>query len=452
AALDAALRAAGGARAAGLVPSLVEMLSDRRCRPRAAEALRDIGQPSMEQLSALAMDDGASVDARIAAVRVLGSGDATRGKHLLALLDAEDPRLSYAALRALVRLRSRTGDLAVDAEQVNTRVRAALDDIYANLLALELGSWPEVQSAETPAGLLERTLMEDAGEQLDRAFSLLSLTHDIDDLRAARKGATSPLKSTRASSIEFLDNVLDKTVKQPLLPLLESADAGQFEAAAGREGVQKETREGTLGRLLESGNPWLRSVACWTVGTELTESLGERVKALADGDDDTAAVAKLAVEALAKGSALEARKMGLTVIEKALKLQTVDVLQRASSEDLGHVAQIAQEVELSPGTEIYAEGDSADALFVVISGSVKLLRGKDEIGTVREGEAFGTWALFDEAPRVATAKANEDTLLLKVDRDEFLELLADRVDIVQAVFRAMVSRLRQLADVVQSSI
>ena len=35
------------------------------------------------------------------------------------------------------------------------------------------------------------------------------------------------------------------------------------------------------------------------------------------------------------------------------------------------------------------------------------------------------------------------------DREDFIELLADRVDIVQAVFKAMVARLRQLAEVVK---
>ena len=142
--------------------------------------------------------------------------------------------------------------------------------------------------------------------------------------------------------------------------------------------------------------------------------------------------------------------MALTVVERALKLQTVDVLQHASSEDLAHVAQIAQEVEFADGAEIYSEGDAPDALFVVLSGTVRLLRGLEEIGAVGEGEAFGSWALFDEAPRVASAKAGATTTLLKVDRQEFLELLADRVDIVQAIFRAMVARLRQLADVVKA--
>ena len=141
--------------------------------------------------------------------------------------------------------------------------------------------------------------------------------------------------------------------------------------------------------------------------------------------------------------------MALTVVERALKLKTVDVLQAASSEDLAQVAQIAEEIDLPANASIYGEGDAPDALFVVISGAIKLTRGSEEIGTVGQGEAFGTWALFDEAPRVASATTTAPTVMLKVDREEFLELLADRVDIVQAIFKAMVARLRQLADVIK---
>ena len=41
-------------------------------------------------------------------------------------------------------------------------------------------------------------------------------------------------------------------------------------------------------------------------------------------------------------------KMGLTLVEKALKLRAVDVLREAASEDLAYVAQIAEEREVEP--------------------------------------------------------------------------------------------------------
>ena len=40
-------------------------------------------------------------------------------------------------------------------------------------------------------------------------------------------------------------------------------------------------------------------------------------------------------------------------------------------------------------------------------------------------------ALFDDSPRVTTAKAIEESRLLFVSRDDFYEVLSDHVDIVE---------------------
>ena len=136
--------------------------------------------------------------------------------------------------------------------------------------------------------------------------------------------------------------------------------------------------------------------------------------------------------------------MGLSLVEKALRLGTVDVLSRVASEDLAYIAQLALEVELPDGTTIYSYGDAPDALYVILSGTVRLHQDREEIGTLGPGEAFGSWALFDEAPRVATATAACPVTLLKVDREEFLDLLGDRAAIARAIFKAMVERIRSL--------
>ena len=138
--------------------------------------------------------------------------------------------------------------------------------------------------------------------------------------------------------------------------------------------------------------------------------------------------------------------MGLSTIEKTLKLQKADVLKEASTEDLGHIAQIAGEVHVEDGATLYSEGDTPDALFVILEGQVRLHKGEQEIAVLSENETFGGWALVDEAPRMASATAVGSATVLRVGREDFQELLADRLDIVQAVSKAMVERLRNLAN------
>lgn len=134
----------------------------------------------------------------------------------------------------------------------------------------------------------------------------------------------------------------------------------------------------------------------------------------------------------------------LTVIEKVIFLQNVDVFSEVPTEHLAYLAAIAEEVTYDRDEVIYQIKDLPDALYLVLEGKVRLHRDTEEITTATDREAFGTWALFDNEPRVVSATAQEETRLLRVDREEFLDLLADHVHITEGVLKALAGRLRGL--------
>src|SRR5262245_1962182 len=117
----------------------------------------------------------------------------------------------------------------------------------------------------------------------------------------------------------------------------------------------------------------------------------------------------------------------LSPIDKVLCLQSVDVFKHATTEMLAYIASIAYEVSASKGTVIFAEDDLSDALYVVVSGRVRLDKAGREILTVSAGESFGTWALFDNQPRVMTARAIEDVTLMKIRSEGISVRLSDNV-------------------------
>ncbi|MGF1511611.1 MAG: Crp/Fnr family transcriptional regulator [Myxococcota bacterium] len=134
----------------------------------------------------------------------------------------------------------------------------------------------------------------------------------------------------------------------------------------------------------------------------------------------------------------------LTVIEKVILLQNVDIFAEVPSELLAYLAAIAEEVEFPGDHEVYAEDGPSDAMYLVLSGRVRLHRGDVEVTSARAHQAFGTWALFDDEPRLATATTLEPTEALVVRRDDFIDVLADNARVTQAVLRAVVRRLRSL--------
>jgi len=134
----------------------------------------------------------------------------------------------------------------------------------------------------------------------------------------------------------------------------------------------------------------------------------------------------------------------LTLIDKVLCLQNVDIFKHVTTEMLGYIATIAHEIEAEKTQTIFSEEDVSDAMYVVVKGRVRLAKKEQEVMTVTAGQSFGTWALFDNQPRVMTAQALENVQLLKIRSEEFYDLLSDHDEITPAVFRAVVENVKRL--------
>ena len=134
----------------------------------------------------------------------------------------------------------------------------------------------------------------------------------------------------------------------------------------------------------------------------------------------------------------------MTPVEKVLCLQNVDVFKHVTTEMLAYIASIANEIRVRQDSIIFSEEDVSDAMYVVVEGSVRLDREGDEVVRVGGTQSFGTWALFDNQPRVMTAIAVEDVHLLKIRSEDFYDLLSDHDEITPAVFKSVIERVNSL--------
>ena len=99
---------------------------------------------------------------------------------------------------------------------------------------------------------------------------------------------------------------------------------------------------------------------------------------------------------------------------------------------------------------IFHQGDPGDALYIVESGSVKVVlpspEGEDAaiIATLDRGAFFGELALLDGAEHSATAIAVEPTQALVLRREPFEQLVEDEPDLRKALMAGLVAELRRL--------
>jgi len=134
----------------------------------------------------------------------------------------------------------------------------------------------------------------------------------------------------------------------------------------------------------------------------------------------------------------------LSTIERVLALQKNEIFAEISTDGLAYLASIAEEVEYNADDRLFDEGAVPEACYLIMAGNVELSRAGSIELTVGAGEDIGVWALFDGEPHAFAARATENTHALKISREDFYDLLADHTEIIQALFRTLVRRVRRL--------
>ena len=133
----------------------------------------------------------------------------------------------------------------------------------------------------------------------------------------------------------------------------------------------------------------------------------------------------------------------LTTIEKVIFLKSIDIFDHAAVEKLGSVAALTEEVHFEAGQTVLREGEPTDAIYFILKGRVAVERNGQTMREVGEKQVFGTVAALDLYPAVHTVKAIDSVHALKLNAQDFHDILSLDFELVQAVFRALCRIIRE---------
>jgi CRP/FNR family transcriptional regulator, cyclic AMP receptor protein len=94
------------------------------------------------------------------------------------------------------------------------------------------------------------------------------------------------------------------------------------------------------------------------------------------------------------------------------------------------------------GDVIFNQGDAAEELYVIKSGTVEIRLGNRVLDTLPELSIFGEMALIDRSPRSATAVATTDATVVPVGEKQFLFLVSRTPHFALNLMRVLAQRLR----------
>lgn len=128
-------------------------------------------------------------------------------------------------------------------------------------------------------------------------------------------------------------------------------------------------------------------------------------------------------------------------------LSKVPLFSMLNEDQLNKVANICHKRSIRAGTVLFKEKESGNTFYIVFSGSAKIYTtgntGEEKILSVfHAGESFGELSLIDDKPRSASAQTLQDSVMITLVGNHFLELLKDHFDITFGIMQELCSRLR----------
>lgn len=460
-----AVKAAGEIKSPFLMPRLFEKLGNNKTLRAATMALSAYGNNVINHLrSALEPSDFKS-DIRMyipKILRLIGTQQCL--DILIENINIENDRIRDNVIKEIANFIRDGNQFTIDMKKIKARCGAEIKNYYQQItIAAEFG------------GIIDNSLL---AEVLDirikrivqRVLGLLSVSYPDQPMESIARGIASTDASIRANAIELLDNILEDDDKQAILTMFEGGTI-EKKLRLGQtcfHGLKKNSHIGWLRHLLYDDYSWTVACTIHQIGILGIKELSSHILKILENDVtllretavvtlkrlmDTTSYNKLLEKISDKNDCL-AELMGkqqkqtnsgvimLSTIEKVLFLKSVDLFSQIPAEDLAQIEQIANETQFDRDQCIIKQGEIGDCLYLIIEGEVKVLMDTIEIARLGERECVGEMSILDSEPRSASVFAVTDVVLLKINQEDFYEIISERPEIAQGVITVLTRRLR----------
>ncbi len=135
-------------------------------------------------------------------------------------------------------------------------------------------------------------------------------------------------------------------------------------------------------------------------------------------------------------------------------LKSVPYFSGLSPTELDSISHLIFEKTAERGEIILLDGESAEALFFVASGAVKVLKtsaeGKEQIlNIVRPGESFNDVPIFDGGLNPASAQAMGPVTLYGLRANDLKTVIQNHLQVALNIIKVLANRVRQLVSLVE---
>jgi ATP/ADP translocase/HEAT repeat protein len=212
-------------------------------------------------------------------------------KHLMDMLEVDEPDLRYHVIKTLSRLKRKYNQLEIDLKPVRKCIRTESENFF-NLMAVKV-----IQPQNHPNRILLRALTEKMNQTVERIFRLLGLIYDQKDMYSSYLAYNSLSKDRKSASVEFLDNLLSAEDLNYVFPIVDTIDdIKKMRKGSEIFDIEKLAYDQGLKQLIDGRDKWLKICAIYSVSPVCPAYLQQEVELAAKSDDSLIKETALMVE------------------------------------------------------------------------------------------------------------------------------------------------------------
>ncbi len=136
-------------------------------------------------------------------------------------------------------------------------------------------------------------------------------------------------------------------------------------------------------------------------------------------------------------------------------LKKVPLFSNLTDNDFDVLTSGIKKINLEKGDTLFHEGEKGDRAYIIEKGQIEIFKkseGRDVlIAITKKGDIIGEIALLEDSPRIASARAGEDSSLFEISRQDFELLLKKNYSATRSILKTVVKRWQETEGLLRQS-
>jgi hypothetical protein len=416
---------------------------------QAMNAIVLIGQETLPLLETAFYRSGQNTQVMLKILQAIGRIGGQRAKELLwNKIDYPNKMVVSQVLLSLGECGFKAGPL--QATRIRYAIEADIADIRWNLSAIQ-----EIDD-DGFNDQVKTSLRWEVQNDIDHIYMLLAMLYDTRSIQLVKENIDSGTADTITYAIELLDVFLADQLKQRVIPVLD--DLSDTDRINRLDNFFPRVRLDSklvlkfiINRDFTQSNRWTKGCVIFQIGIQRIEDF--KLDLIAQLFNPDAFIKEVSAWALYQINPDEyhrnVRRLGdyqrrqlddliihsknMTRFEKVLFFQKISVFENIPGITLSYLADISEEIRMKEQETLVLDEKSNACFYVIVAGTIHFFRRGQLVSEFTQGQFIGEMLGLPNFVNTNILIAQSDVVILKLNKDQFYELLSDNVRLADKI-------------------